>query len=103
MLNLEHVVTDLQVAYDQQVGEPLDEITREAVAARMSVILKSHNIRKGCVVCDATNNPPSVIAAHDLVADVWIELDDGRVFNKTFNKGNSEVAKGFAPLFGKGV
>src|SRR5271156_5479287 len=102
MKNLEQLLTDLQVAYDYYIGEPVDNVTWNALAKMMRGTLTLHNMDKSVVVCDATNNPPDVVKANDLVAEVWIDQGDGTFFIKTFNKGNSKAAKSFASLFGGG-
>lgn len=73
---------ELRVIYISYRYEPVDEVTRRAVVYDMSQVClsfeHSRKLYEFLIVCDNTNNPPSVVDSNDLVVDVWVRQAGSR-------------------------
>ena len=66
----------LSMYTDVGLREPLDMRTRTNLKEHAFVLLRTYpQFVATEVVCDETNNPPSVVEDRNCVLDVWVELD----------------------------
>jgi hypothetical protein len=67
---------ELRVIYISYRYEPVDEVTRRSIVSDMSQVClsfeHSRKLYEFLIVCDVTNNPPSLVDNNDLVVDVWV-------------------------------
>jgi hypothetical protein len=77
---LNKLLNDLLAVYRSHVFDTADSITRTVMRTEMASVMNTYVVRRRIyefqVICDASNNPPSVVDAHDIRIDV--EFEDTR-------------------------
>jgi len=75
---LNYIEKNLQAMLRVALFEMNDAVTRNQVVAIIEPFLKSIQARRGLIdykiVCDTSNNPPSVVEENTLVADIFLKM-----------------------------